>query len=100
MQAQRAYGDCFEASDDLTFDQWRHAIIEHDEEWHAGRGAGPSTSADNQDAKRRVQALFDHHDTLATNMATGLTDAPAPPPRRAGCTGRSARHVAAPVAPP
>jgi hypothetical protein len=33
-------------------------------------------------------------------MATGLTGAPEPPPRRAGRTGRSSRQVAAPVVPP
>ena len=98
--AQKAYGDCEEIDDDLTFDEWRQAIVDFDEEWQEQRGTGPPTSTDNNNARQRVQALFDGHHALTMNMAVGLAGAPEPPPRRTGRTGRSARQVAAPVVPP
>ena len=81
LQAQKAYDDCEDIEEDLTFDEWRHAIVDFDEEWQEQRGVGPPTSADNSSARLRVQALFDNHHALAANMAIGLTGAPEPPPR-------------------
>ena len=98
--AQKAYDDCEDINDDLTFDEWRQAIVDFDEEWQEQRGTGPPTSTDNNNARQRVQALFDSHHALTANMAIGLAGATEPPPRRAGRTGRSARQVAAPVVPP
>ena len=41
LQAQKAYDDCEDIDPHLTFDEWRQAIIDFDEEWQEQRGTDP-----------------------------------------------------------
>ena len=39
-QAQAAYAACEDVDEDISFDEWRKAIIEFDAAWHSARGPG------------------------------------------------------------